>query len=220
MIQIKATKRGVGIEIWGTYNDLEELYQFIGKFWSIEKYENVSGFASRDKVLSGFVHEIRKAKEGSRLKRNIENQEYFGAQISWVHCLFSLSALKYNMRFFELSKIEIAQILILEYDIEVALKAYDEVGATNLIGYIEDGLYGANPHIYQYMRYINLEFFKLGGGKNAFRKLPKLLQKGVYYTDEYRDYASFLKAESERIKCSIDDLELSDDHFDYESIKW
>jgi len=220
MIQINATKGGIGIEIWGTYEDLENLYQFIGKFWSIEKYSSITGFENRDKVLSGFVYEIRKAKEGSRLKRNFRNQEYFGTRVSWVHLIFSLTALKFNMQYLEMNKFEIAQILMIEFEIEKAMNEYDEKGAKDLIGFIEGGLYGANPYIYQYMRSINYDFFMLGGGKTAFRKLPYLLRKGVYYTDEYIEYESMLKSDSERLNCSIMELDLIDDHFDYESIKW
>ena len=41
---------------------------------------------------------------------------------------------------------------------------YDEVGAKNLIGFIDDGLYGGNDYIYQCMRSVNIDYFLLGGG--------------------------------------------------------
>ena len=63
----------------------------------------------------------------------------------------------------------------------------------NLIGFIEDGLYGANNYIYQYMRSINLDYYLLGGGKSAFRKLPNLLRKGIFFTNEYKDMKSIYK---------------------------
>jgi len=225
MIYIIPTKRGLGIEIWGTYDDLTNFYEVIGKFWSDEQYATKKGFENRDKLMSSFSYEIRKAKEGSRLKRNtnhysLDNQEYLGCQISWVHMFFSLTALKFNMRFYETTKFDISQILQIEFWLEKALKSFDEIGAMNLIGFIEDGLYGANNYIYQYMRSINLDFFILGGGKQAFRKLPDLLKKGVFFTDEYKDYEKFLKKESERLNCDISDLEITDDNFDYDNIKW
>jgi hypothetical protein len=100
------------------------------------------------------------------------------------------------------------------------MNTYDEKGAKDLVGFIEGGLHGANPYIYQYMRRINYDFCILGGGKNAFRKLSYLLRKGVYYSDEYKEYEGMLKSDSERLNCSIMELDLNDDHFDYESLKW
>lgn len=44
------------------------------------------------------------------------------------------------------------------------------VGATDLIGYVEDALYDDNPYIYQYKKYINFEIFSLGGCKKYIKK--------------------------------------------------
>jgi hypothetical protein len=225
MMYIIATKGGIGVEIWGTYEDLNDFYGVIAKFWNDENKLNKKGFDNRDALISGFSYEIRKAKDGSRLKRNkshfsFDEQTYYGVQISWVHFLFSLTALKFNMRYSETNKFDISQILLIEFWLEKAMNNYDEIGAKNLIGFIEDGLYGGNDHIYQCMRSINLDFFILGGGKRAFRKLPDLLKKGVYYTKEYKDYLKFLETEAKKLNCDISELELSDDNFDYEKLKW
>lgn len=225
MIYIIPTKRGMGVELWGTYDDLSNLYEVVGKFWNDEGNLDKKGFENRDKLLSSFSYEIRKAKESSRLKRKSshfshENQEYFGCQLSWVHFLFSLTALKFNMRFKETNKFDISQILLIEFWLEKAMRAFDEVGASNLVGFIEDGLYGANNHIYQYMRCINLDYYILGGGKSAFRKLPELLKKGVFYSNEYKAYEKYLQEEAKRLNCEVTDLEINDDNIDYEKIKW
>lgn len=225
MIYIIPTKRGMGVEIWGTYDDLTNFYEVIGKFWNDEKYLDKKGFENRDKLIGSFSYEIRKAKESSRLKRknshfSPEEQEYFGCQLSWVHFLFSLTAIKFNMRYYETNKFDIAQILLIEFWLEKAMKSFDEVTAINLVRFIEDGLYGANNYIYQYMRSINLDYYMLGGGKSAFKKLPDLLKKGVFFTDEYKEYEKYLQEEAKRLSCEITDLELSDDNIDYQKIKW
>lgn len=225
MIYIIPTKRGLGIEIWGTYEDLDNFYGVISKFWNDEQYLNKKGFENRDKLISGFSYEIRKAKERSREKREnshfgFEKMEYLGTKISWVHFLFSISAIKYNMRFYETNKFDISMILQIEFWLEKAMNKFDQTGAEKLIGFIEDGIYGANDYIYQFMRSINLDYFLLGGGKRAFRKLPELLKRGIFYTDEYKDYLAFLEKESERLNCEISDMEINDDHIDYENLKW
>ena len=102
MIYLVPTKKGLGVEIWGTYDDLNSLYEVISKFWNDEHNLNKKGFDNRDKLISGFSYEIRKAKDNSRIERksshfSLEASKYLGTQISWVHFLFSLTALKYNM---------------------------------------------------------------------------------------------------------------------------
>ncbi len=215
----------MGVEFWGTHDDLNTFYEVIGRFWNDENKRNINGYENRGKLISGFSYEIRKAFEGSRLKRktshdSLEEIEYFGTKISWVHILFSLTALKFNMRYSDTSKFDISMILQIEFWLEKSMNSYDEVGARNLVGFIEDGLYGANEFIYHYMRSINLDYFLLGGGKRAFRKLPELLERGVFYSDEYISYKSFLEKDAERLGCAINDMDIDDDHIGYEKIKW
>jgi len=225
MIYIVPTKKGMGVELWGTYEDLNNFHGVVGKFWNDENRLNIKEFENRDKLISGFSYEIRKAYEGSRLKRttshySFDEIDYFGAQISWVHFLFSLAALKFNMRYSETNKYDISMFLQIEFWLERAMYNYDEIGARNLIGFIEDGVYGANEYIYHYMRSINMDYVFLGGGKRAFRKLPELLKRGIFYTDEYKSYKTFLENDAKRLGCEINDLEINDDDIDYESIKW
>lgn len=225
MIYIIPTRRGFGVELWGTSQDLHSLYEVIGKFWNDENNLNKEGFENRDNLISGFSYELRKAYEAKRLKKKTSHYSfdeiaYLGARISWVHFLFSLSALKYNMRFRETNKFDISMILQIEYWLEKAMSDYDENGAKYLTKYIEDGIYGANEYIYQYMRSINLDYFLLGGGKKAFRQLPELLKRAIIFTDEYKEYLQFLEKESKRLNCEITNIEIDDDHVDYESMKW
>lgn len=221
------TKRGIGVEIWGTYDDLSNLYEVIGKFWDYQSQDlpEFNGAENRDMLMSSFSYEIRKAKEQSRMKRtsnhfSFEQQEYFGTRISWVQMLFSLAALKYNMRLRETNKFDIAMILQIEFWLEKSMLSFDGDKAQRLVGFIEDGIYGANDCIYQCMRSVNLEFLRLGGGKKAFRLLPQLLQRAVYSTEEYKDYRDFLNADAKRLGCEPSELELNDDDFEYHKIKW
>lgn len=100
MIYTIPTKRGLGVELWGTYDDLKTLYAVIGRFWNQEEFLNNTGFDNRDKLISGFSYEIRKAYDGNRLKQqysrfSLEQIPHFGVKLSWVHVLFSISALRY-----------------------------------------------------------------------------------------------------------------------------
>ena len=68
MIYTIPTKRGVGIELWGTYGDLDSLYNSINKFWNDEHFNFIKGAESRNKLIASFAYEIRKAMEHSPIK--------------------------------------------------------------------------------------------------------------------------------------------------------
>lgn len=219
------TKRGMGVEIWGTFDDLSTFYEVIGKFWNDQNKYSILGYENRDKLISGFSYEIRKAFEGSRKKRknshySFEEVQHFGTSISWVHFLFSMTAIKCNMKLSSISKFDVSMMLQIEFWLEKSMKDYDEIGANNLIGYIDGGLYEGNEFIYHYMRSINLDYFLLGGGKKSFRQLSNLLKRGVYITKEYTDYKTFLVEDAKRLNCEINNMEISDDHIDYENLIW
>ena len=69
MFYLIPTKNGLGIELWGTYDDIRTVYSVIANFWNQEDYITKKGFANRDQLISGFSYEIRKAYEESRLKK-------------------------------------------------------------------------------------------------------------------------------------------------------
>ena len=96
MVYTVPTKKGMGLELWGTYDDLINLYQVIGKFWDDERFQSYKGYEDKTKLISGFSYEIRKAYEGSREKRNhshysLDEIPYLGTKFSWPHILFSIS---------------------------------------------------------------------------------------------------------------------------------
>lgn len=104
MLYMVPTKRGVGVELWGTRGDLEYFYDAITDFFLGEDKLNFPGAENRLKLLSSFSYEVRKAYEGARLKRSfghfsMEDQACLGTQFSWVHALFSLAGLKYAMNY-------------------------------------------------------------------------------------------------------------------------
>lgn len=225
MIYTKPTKRGLGIEIWGTYDDLHNFYWTLSQFWNQENYLNKRGFSGRDDLLSSFFHEIRKAYEGHRLKVNhshfsLEPNTYYGVTISVVHFLFSLAALRYNTKYFHADKYALSIFMKLEYWLSDSMERFDSLGASKLQIYVDGAIDAGNELIYQYMRSINFEFFIKGGGKAQFRKLPDLMRRSVAVTKEYDQYKLFLESEAKRLDCGIHEIEIDDDRFDYETVKW
>lgn len=224
MLYIVPTKRGLGLELWGNRDDLDQLYKIISNNYLDEQKVYDAGYANREKVISGFGYNVRKAMEGQRLQRkqghfSYEALPYFGCTVSWPHILFVMTALKFNLSAMAVSKLDLAHIQLLEYWLEYAMTAYDPAGAKKLSHFIY-GLYGGNPCLYQFMRSINLQYISLGGGKTNFRKLPDLLKRGILFTTEYMDYMKSLEKDAARLNCAPAELELDDDDFDYDAVPW
>jgi hypothetical protein len=218
------TKRGLGVELWGTYDDLNILYDVISKFWNNDRLKPVPGSENRDKLISGFSYELRHAFQGSRLTRESahfsgEAIPYFGCEISWPHMFFSLAVLRYNMHFIAPEKFELGIFLMLEHWLQRSMEEFDQEGAVLLMPFLEGAIHAANPCLYQFMRSINMEYFLLGGGKESFRKLPKLLKRAQYPGSNYDSYMGFLTTEAARLKCEASVLEFDEENTLYE-IEW
>lgn len=218
------TKKGLGVEIWGTRDDLEILYDTISKFWNDETFFNFKGYEDKNNLISAFLYEVRKATSGSRSTResshfSFDEIPHFGFKVSWPHILFSVAALRYNMKMVETTKWDVAIFLLLEYELERSLENYDLEGAKKLITYLNGAINADNEYLYLFMRNVNASFFQLKGGKRAFRKLADLMRVSLFFSEEYNELLHFLESEANKYNCNIKDLELNDNDALYE-IEW
>ncbi|MFM9403641.1 DUF6904 family protein [Myroides odoratimimus] len=225
MFYIKPTKNAIGFELWGSREDLSELYDSFSIFFNDQIYDSDLEFDSCDKIISGVLYEIRKAFNDSRLKRNsghLSDSEsvYYGCCLSWVQGIFFIQAIRYKQSLLPTNKLVLAHLLEFEYWMEKAMYEFDFKTALELKGFITGRIDTSNDCLYIYMRKINLEYFLLNGGKKAFKALPGLLEKACYGTLGYNLYREELEREAKRLKIKITSLELDDDYFDYESVKW
>lgn len=69
------------------------------------------------------------------------------------------------------------------------------------------------------MRRINLDYFLLGGGKQAFRKLPNLLRMATYASAEYNELNRHLEVEAKRIGCKPNEIDFDEKNEIYD-IAW
>lgn len=124
------------------------------------------------------------------------------------------------MSYTESNKYDLSLFLQMEFWLENSMLSFDPVTSKKLIPFINGGIFAANECLYQFMRSINGEYFSLGGGKSNFKKLPSLLDRAVYFSEEYKSYMSHLTNEGKRLKCEPSELELSDDEIEYDEIEW
>ena len=220
MLYILPTKRGLGATLWGTWDDLDALYEFIGRFRGEERFY-VKDSETREKILASFSYDVRKAQESARLKSTKspvtgEKIPYLGNSVSWVQFLFALAALRYNMQMTEVTKPDVALILHLEYQLEQAMYSYDPAGAKTLQPYLAGAIYAGNEYLYLFMRSIDADYFRMGGGKTAFRRLSHLLKRASFMTKEYNDHAEHLEKEAKRLNCSIVEMDINDGDVNYD----
>lgn len=212
MIEMSACKNGLDVEVWGSNEGLVRLYSTLSKVWGGDAlYGDVESHESRNNVINGFSYYIRKAISGEMLHNKKDFKiEYYGFRISWVHAIFVLNAIRYNLRSKVAGKLDLAVFLEIEHWLEESMKEYDKEGFLKLQPYIDGGIYTGNPNLYLYMRSIDYQAKKSGTGKKAFRKLPALLRQAVFGTKEYEQYEIYLQAKAEEHNCSISELEISD----------
>lgn len=218
MFYLNPTKRGVGVELWGTSADLRLMYQVFSDLWDSDDDKLT------ENILSAFLYEVRHADQGDRLIRenshfSIERESHFGCQISWVQLLYFIAFVNHKKSLHPRNKLLDAIILQLEYWTEEALVEYDGKTGQLMLTYVGKSLDGSNPHLYYFMILANLKFFELKGGKRAFHQLPELMKEGVKGTVAYKTIKNSLLLRAKELGCDPDELDFDEDDAVYE-IKW
>ena len=217
MLYIVGTKKGIGVEIWGSYSDLFILRNFILKYSGIEEGDELTNRSKDiDYILFSFCYELRKAYENQRATRHynhitFENEKLIGTRVSWVNIIFLINALKLKTYDQKLSKLHKSLILQLDYWIDMAMRIYDDSTHKKLKPFFKYKVQTENLYLFQLMTFIEVEYFKLGGGKKSFKRLPDLLGKSIPNTTEYYSFLNTLKAAAAKNNCKIEELEVSYD---------
>lgn len=233
MLEFSSTKNYVGIQFWGSQQTLEVLYNWIYKFI----LDNESGIESpwesetmiqnpRTKIMSSFAYEIRKAMQGSRLVKEVtipylEEQSYvLGSEVSFVEYIFFINTIKANMLYKPTSKKDIAILLLLEDGFERVCKEVDYKTGIELSSLLDNQLDVQSPYIFHMMCEAQLEFLKMGGGKRAFKTIPALVSIAEAFTQKHSHYVKTIEKTLKRLNCTIDEITVNDEGFDYEAVKW
>lgn len=219
MFYLNPTKRGVGVELWGTSTDLRIIYQVFTDLWDLDDNDKLT-----ENILGAFLYEVRHAEQGDRLIREnshftIIREPHCGCQISWVQLLFFIAFVNYKKSLCPRNKLLDAVILQLEYWTEKALVEYDNKTGQLMLSFVGKSLDGSNPYLYYAMRSANLNFFELRGGKKAFHQLPELMKKGVRGTVAYKAIRNSLLSRAKELGCEPDELDLDEDDAVYD-IQW
>lgn len=212
MIQSNPSKKGTGIEIWGDYGDLANLYDTIHKI-AIRLNEYDNKFKGQSNILLSFAYEIRKSFEGSRRQEKFEfdsqnKVEYYGSAYLWTDLLFSISTLRHNAGYVTLDELDQANLYLLEYNLKKSLVEFDPIGAEQIKHFIGQRIPINNELIFLMLQGINFEYLSQKPSKTRFRKIPSLIISYTStYSDTYKHWYADLEKSAKKFNCDILEIE-------------
>lgn len=221
MLQAYPTKKGTGIEIYGTRDDLEILYETVHKIaTTLDEYNKFQ--KAQFQLLMNFAYEIRKGYEGSRLVNDESAEDetkirFYGFQLVWTDILIFISTLRHNAGYLKTNKLDQSNIYMLEYVTEKALFAYDAEGANIIQHFIGQRIDITNPLSFVIYQALQIKYVTSPVGKKRFRNIPNLLITHFSeWLPEYKALVLSLEISAKKHNCEITDLEFED----FPEIKW
>lgn len=221
MLQAYPTKKGTGIEIYGTRDDLVVLYETVHKIANtLDEYNKFQ--KAQFQLLMNFAYEIRKGYEGSRLVNDIPSEDetkirFYGFQLVWTDVLIFISTLRHNAGYLKTDRLDQANMYILEYITEKALFAYDAEGANNIRNFIGQRIDITNKLSFVIYQALQIKYVTSPAGKKRFRNIPNLLITHFSeWLPEYKSLVHSLEISAKEHNCDITDLEFDD----FPEIKW
>jgi hypothetical protein len=222
MLQGKPTKNGTGISILGDYGDLTSLYETVHEIAN-SLDENNNNTKGQYQLLMNLAYEIRKGYAGERLTEKMtfdgefKEVPYLGFQCVWTDILIFISVLRHNAAYIPTSKLNQANLYMLEYVVEKALFNYDPEGANVIQDIIRHGI--DITYQYSFLQYqaLHIKFVSGKSGKKRFRNIPQLIDN--HFSDwrqEYKDLVKSFEMSAKNLNCEILDLAFDD----FPEIKW
>lgn len=221
MLQAHPTKKGTGIEIYGTHDDLVTLYHTVHKIaTTLDEYNNFH--KAQSQLLMNFAYEIRKGYDGCRLVSDTTSDDeivtrLYGFQLVWTDILIFISTLRHNAGYLKTNRLDQANMYILEDVTEKALFAYDAEGANEIKNFIGQRIDITNKLSFIIYQALQIKYVTSPSGKKRFRNIPNLLITHFSgWLPEYKEFVHSLELSAKDNKCEITDLEFKD----FPDIKW
>jgi hypothetical protein len=218
MLFLHPTEFGAGVTLWGDAYDLEHLYDTIH---AIDN-DQILGSGVSDFLL-GLAYDIRHAYQDERLVKLFDSNHpekihYKGVQILWPIFLVQVSLLRHAASYHPTTRAQQADLYRLEAITEKALFDYEPVTGKECMELLP--LMGALPKDYlvEFISVASKEYVLEGKtGKPRFRKLPKILRKIWWMSDEYKVFKAELEKLAQEKGCRPEELTTMDD---WEDFKW
>ncbi len=210
------TKQGVGLILYGDYNDLRSLHETIHSLCG-----DAGGCHSvqHEHALS-MAYDLRKAYEGKRESKSVGEggDTYLGVKLVWTYALFYASFFRQCAGFQPTNKEHQANLYHFEFCIENALLKYEpKIGSEIINSYSSIG-FVSQKFLFSFVDDVSFQYIYQGGtGKMRFKRLPQVLRQFHEWSSEYKEHEEFMTLQAKQQNCSVHDLR---DMREWPDFKW
>lgn len=206
---LEPTRKGTGVTVWGTYDDLTNLYDAI-KHLNLWEYTH-DNRGSIERIIDVFSYELRHAYQGNRKTKQItyrdgQSIKVYGFHCTWVELLFTTSCIRRKCSYSEVSKFQHGTFLLLESEIERALYEYDPQGAVFIEHFINHTDVSSDK-LWHHFNEILLYFLHQPAGKKRFRDLPVMLRSGSQFSPMNSYIENSIKNTQDALRCELWEIE-------------
>ena len=170
-------------------------------------------------MISFFCYELRHAYQGDRDLKSVcyteQESPYLGFKIDWITYIVTLSCLRDNMCMITINELDIAHIRLLEFWGKQAMRSFDEKGAALLEKYIDVGIL-TNEYVYLIHQQLVRKYYQNKPTVSRFRNISKVLYDFYVYSKNKQILKAQIKADADRLKCDLNELELPYEDIDFE----
>lgn len=195
MIISKPTRYGAGVSIYGDYWDLKNLHDLIHR---LSAGKPLDGSPLSDFVL-GLAYDVRHAYQGDRLEEtfgfdDLDTVKYRGVRILWPIIVPQIALLRWAAAFHPTSRLDQAELFILEHCLEDSLREYDQKIGPQVFE-MRTIFEGMRPDYFtQFFWEVARQYVCEGkAGKARFKRLPEVLRKLSSISEDYKEFSAFLE---------------------------
>lgn len=202
MLFSEPTKRGVGLTLYGDYNDLRSLHGTIHALCG----NGDGGYNDHQEHTLSIAYELRKAYEEKREIKIFNNgsSKYFGTNLPWPSLLFYSSHLRQQAGFFPTNKEHQSNLFRFEYCIESALLSYDHNIGSEILERFSSLGFVSKDFLFSFVEDVTYRYIYEGStGKIRFKRLPQLLRSLSHWSEEYEKFQKYMTDQAEQKKCTV-----------------
>jgi hypothetical protein len=202
MLFAEPTKQGIGLSLYGDYNDLRSLHETIHVLCSNE-------YSSQHEHTLSLAYDVRKAYEGQRESKCVDEGgvDYLGVKVIWTYALFYASFMRQCAGFQPTNKEHQSNLYRFEHCIENALLEYHPKIGSEIINVYSHIGFVSQKFLFDFVDDVSYRYVYGGGtGKMRFKLLPQLLMQLREWSDEYKKFEEYMNTQAKLQNCSIHQL--------------
>jgi hypothetical protein len=201
------TKRLVGIELFGDYFDLRNLYE------DISVVLKAPVFVEDNKILNEFLYDIRHAYQGQRESETFHKDDelrkvsYFGVKIPWPKFILAVAYFRWGLAFIDSTKSQQSNAYRLEEITHLYLKNADPNVGEVCINWLQGFTGYPKQYLTQFFDECTYKYiYSYDKTKIRFSNLPQILYSTSILSNEYKQFQTMMEMKAKEKNCSPHEL--------------